>query len=166
MAESLIRYKVVRVADNLSDTLTAAQIAAFVGAITPATTQEDLQRALLSQVRRILWGDAAPHFWYEDFVGSGVGSLADLTSYVSGRVVGVGLVGTINGVNTIYSTPHKFRHSVGGDTIAVYVNGLRMTLTDDYSVAESGGLGTGYDTVSFVQAPRNGDHLLVDYTRS
>lgn len=164
---SLLRYAVIRVGDNLADDLTAAQVAAFVAGIGPTTTQEDLQRAFLSQVRRLLWGtDGGPHRWYEDFASAGVLSLAQVSATLAARVVGVPPVGAINGSNVTYTTPHKFVHQVGGDTIRVYFNGLRMYPGEDYTLSESGGVGTGYDTITLAYAPRNGDHLLVDYTRS
>lgn len=72
---------------------------------------------------------------------------------------GVPLTGPINGANQTYTTPDKFNPTAQ----AVYYNGQRLSLTLDYSIAESGGPGTGYDTVNFLVTPKVGDHLLVDY---
>lgn len=76
-----------------------------------------------------------------------------------------GLVGTVDGVNQTFTTPsgEKFVNNLPFLSIDVYYNGLRLTLLDDYSLAESGGAGTGYDTVILALAPIVGDHLLADY---
>lgn len=76
---------------------------------------------------------------------------------------GVVLLGVVNGVNLTFSTPEKFRHSIPGLSIRVHYNGQRLLLTDDYSVAESGGLGTGFDTVVLLIAPKTGDKVFADY---
>lgn len=72
---------------------------------------------------------------------------------------GIGLTGPIDGVNVTYTTPDKFDPTAQ----AVYYNGQRLSLTLDYSIAESGGPGTGYDTVNLLVIPKVGDHLLADY---
>ncbi len=74
MTRQLIRYNAVRRADSLDDQLTAATIAARESG---AVTQEDLQEALLSQIKRILVGDDAGS-WDEDFVASGIRALKQL----------------------------------------------------------------------------------------
>lgn len=72
------------------------------------------------------------------------------------------LIGVINGVNTAYTTPAKFQAS----SIAVYYNGQRLSTPDDFSVTESAGAGTGFDTVTLLVVPRVGDHLLSDYIQA
>ena len=51
--------------------------------------------------------------------------------------------------------------------IIVYKNGVRQLYLDDYFIAESGGPGTGYDTVIFVippaTVPAPYDVLTADY---
>lgn len=73
--------------------------------------------------------------------------------------VGIDLVGAIDGSNRVFTvpTPDKFVHSVGGQTIAVYHNGRRLLLSPtgspangEFAVSESGGLGTGFDTVTLL----------------
>jgi len=78
---------------------------------------------------------------------------------------GVSLIGIRDGSNSTFRIPggEKFTHNLPFLTISVYVNGLRMTLLDDYVISESGGSGTGYDTVILSQPPYANDHLLVDY---
>lgn len=74
MARQLIRYNAIRRADSLDDQLAAATIAAREAS---SVTQEDLQEAILSQLKRILVGDDAG-VWDLDFVGSGLRSLKQL----------------------------------------------------------------------------------------
>jgi hypothetical protein len=78
---------------------------------------------------------------------------------------GQGLVGSKDGSNLIFHTPglEKFTHNLPYLTIAVFVNGMRLTLLDDYVISESGGYGTGYDTVTLYQAPYTDDHVIADY---
>lgn len=75
------------------------------------------------------------------------------------------LVGAKDGVNVTFKVPgtDKFTHNLPYMTIAVYVNGIRLSLIDDYTVAESGGSGTGYDSVILEWAPRSNDKILADY---
>ena len=72
--------------------------------------------------------------------------------------------GAINGVNRIFTTPEDFVHN-GDKTIRVYRNGQRQTVDEDYTVSESGGVGTGFDTVTFAVGctPKTDDVVLVDY---
>jgi len=69
--------------------------------------------------------------------------------------------GVQNGVNTVYTAPENF----DDNTIQVHVNGMRMAkgASNDYTTSESGGVGTGYDTVTLVFAPIAEDQLLFDY---
>lgn len=78
---------------------------------------------------------------------------------------GVGLVGPKDGVNHTFTTPglEKFTQNLPFLTISVYFNGVRQTWLDDYILVESGGAGTGFDTVIMSVALRSWDHLLADY---
>ena|SRR3990172_4172615 len=60
--------------------------------------------------------------------------------------------GTINGSNTNFTLVN----TPTANTEQVHINGLRMKLTDDYTIVGA--------TVTFVVAPVSGDRLLVDYT--
>lgn len=89
------------------------------------------------------------------------------------RRTGVALVGAINGVNMVFTTPSIFVHASGGDSIAVYYNGQRLFegAANDYVVSESGGPGTGYDTVTLTFAPKgvppsNPDIVTADYSEA
>lgn len=73
------------------------------------------------------------------------------------------LAGVVDGANLTFTTPDKFTHNLPFFTIAVYYNGVRLTLLDDYTLAESGGPGTGYDTVILEFAPLPKDRIFADY---
>lgn len=78
---------------------------------------------------------------------------------------GQGLVGVKDGVNVVFTTSglEKFAHNLPFLDISVYYNGIRLNLLVDYMVAESGGSGTGFDTVILMGAPLSNDQLLADY---
>ena len=71
------------------------------------------------------------------------------------------LVGTKNGVNLVFTTPEDFIDA----TLCVYYNGIRLKrgVGNDYLTSESGGLGTGYDTITLAYAPLGGENLFTDY---
>jgi len=75
------------------------------------------------------------------------------------------LVGLRDGSNLVFTTPAQelYLHNLPFFTIAVYYNGVRLTLLDDYMVVEGGGSGTGFNTVVLNQAPFSDDHLFADY---
>ncbi len=77
------------------------------------------------------------------------------------------LVGSIDSVNTIFTLPfgEVAVHTAPGPAVQVMYNGqvLQYGAGDDYSVSESGGLGTGFDTVTMNFAPLTGDRLTVNY---
>ena len=75
----------------------------------------------------------------------------------------VPLSGLVDGSNTSFTTPELFRQSPPNFSIAVYYNGQRILLNDDFTVQESGGVGTGYDTVSTLFTPKAGDKIWADY---
>lgn len=76
----------------------------------------------------------------------------------------VSLLGTIDGSNPTFTTPDKFTQA-GNLVLRVHRNGQREALGGDYSVSESGGAGTGYDTIVFVAGaiPKTGEVLRADY---
>jgi len=75
--------------------------------------------------------------------------------------------GAINDANTVYTTAAEFVD--GGET--VYFNGVRQMegVGCDYVRSESGGVGTGYDTITFAVPPRDrpgskpDDVVTIDY---
>ncbi len=74
-------------------------------------------------------------------------------------------MGAKDGVNATFSTPglEPYVHNLPYLSIAVYYNGQRLILLDDYVVVESRGSGTGYDTVILVVSPKVGDKIYADY---
>jgi hypothetical protein len=77
------------------------------------------------------------------------------------------LVGIKNGINPSFLIPDgdKFLQS-GENVVRVYRNGLRQNFGagSDYTVSESGGVGTGYDTITFNgTAPLAYEELTADY---
>jgi len=63
------------------------------------------------------------------------------------------LVGTVNGVNTVFTIPIGTWIQTPPYKIIVYKKGVKQVLGDDYVIFESGGVGTGYDTVIFTVPP-------------
>lgn len=72
------------------------------------------------------------------------------------------LIGTQDNINVTFTTPTIFKHTSQFKEV-LFVNGLRQHIPEDYFVAESGGLGTGYDTIIFTTAPYPDDILTIDY---
>lgn len=74
------------------------------------------------------------------------------------------VAGTVNGMNTVFTVAETFIHD-GSTDEAVYLRGLARDegVGKDYVASESGGIGTGYDTITFTQAPRPGDVILITY---
>jgi len=73
--------------------------------------------------------------------------------------------GLVDGANTIFTTAEMFCQDPPYMAIKVFRNGQQQSLDDDYTVSESGGAGTGFDTVTFAVGctPKVGEILRVDY---
>ena len=78
MAESKIRYGVVRRADTYDDQKPPA---AIESAEALALTQEEYQEYILSQIKRIIFGSNTGQ-WKEDFEAAGIMGLGELTTAV------------------------------------------------------------------------------------
>lgn len=80
---------------------------------------------------------------------------------------GVILIGDQDGINNIFTTPDKFINGTLGNNkfrILVSHNGREMVEGIDFIIAESGGSGTGYDTLIFkCTIPEEDCILSVDY---
>ncbi len=78
----------------------------------------------------------------------------------------VELVGQKNGSNTIFKLPMfaKFVHD-GEMKIRVHMNGQRLHegASNDFTVLESGGPGSGFDTVILAVAPNSWEQITADY---
>ncbi len=76
MPNDLVRLKEVRAADVRNDQKSAAEIQ---NANVASQTQEDFQQFVLSQLKRIIFGDAAGT-WNADFAAAGITNLRDVQS--------------------------------------------------------------------------------------
>lgn len=75
MPITLKRYREIRRADNLNDQHNSSAIAL---ANANSVTQEDYQTFVLSRLRQLMFGDAVPANWYDDFQGQEIPSLRDV----------------------------------------------------------------------------------------
>lgn len=81
----------------------------------------------------------------------------------------ISLVGARDGINRIYKVPNsdKFINGIFQNSelsISVYHNGKLLEQNIDYIVAESGGVGSGFDTVIFTNySPPNRSRILANY---
>lgn len=77
------------------------------------------------------------------------------------------LVGDVNNVNTVFKIPSGSFIQDDNYRIIVYKNGVKQLYLNDYFIAESGGPGTGYDTVILDVAPATtpapDDVITADY---
>jgi len=77
------------------------------------------------------------------------------------------LIGVQDGANPIFTTPDNFIQGMFGNNefrILIRHNGRVLQEGTDYIVSESGGVGTGYDTVIFkCTLPDAEDEIVVDY---
>lgn len=74
------------------------------------------------------------------------------------------LVGLMDDSNVVFTIPSGYYvNNLPFLTIAVYLNGQRLALIDDYITVEGGGVGTGFNTVVLNEAPYPDDHLFADY---
>ena len=65
---TLLRDRRVRVADDITDAQTPAQIEL---AIPSSVTEEDYQVYFLSRLREVIYGNDPSHHWYDNFEGNG-----------------------------------------------------------------------------------------------
>lgn len=80
---------------------------------------------------------------------------------------GIYLIGSQDNVNRIFTTPDKFiQGSLGGNIFKILIrhNGRDLVEGIDYIVSESGGAGTGYDTIIFISlTPKPNSVIVADY---
>jgi hypothetical protein len=154
---SEIRYRQIRRADEVDDQADSGEIA---NAIPNSFTQDDYQRYFLSRLRQVIFGDASVHHWYEDFENEGILSLLQLSQGLNQVTpkVGIPLIGARDGTNRKFTTPDKFINNLTTmQTIEVFSNSRRLIQTSttnpgvgDYWISESGGPGTGFDTINLL----------------
>ena len=65
----------------------------------------------------------------------------------------------------VFTTPEAFVHIAGGASIALYFNGQRLESGsgNDFTMSESGGPGTGFNTVTLLFVPVASDKFFADY---
>lgn len=81
--------------------------------------------------------------------------------------IAVPLIGVKDGTNDTFTTPENYLNTANLK-IALYWNGRRLRAGVDFTMLESGGAGTGYDTVNLLWTaaellPRASDELVADY---
>lgn len=79
---------------------------------------------------------------------------------------GVSLIGTLDGSNRVFTTPENFLNGTFGNNvfrILIKHNGRDLVEGIDYFVSESGGAGTGYDTIVLCFSPTVDSILVADY---
>lgn len=78
----------------------------------------------------------------------------------------VSLIGVQDNSNRVFTTPDKFINgSLGNNEFRIMIrhNGRVLVEVDDYTVSESMGAGTGFDTITFTFSPKSTDVLVADY---
>jgi hypothetical protein len=82
-----------------------------------------------------------------------------LTDDLTSQATGFTSIFTLNGGAI------AFHNTVAGIEMFVHVNGIRQREggANDFTASESGGGGTGFDTITFTFTPDSGDVILVDY---
>jgi hypothetical protein len=79
---------------------------------------------------------------------------------------GIMLLGVKDNVNRVFTTPEKFINgSFGNNNFRILIkhNGRDLVESIDYFVTESGGSGTGYDTIILSFSPKPRSVLVADY---
>jgi hypothetical protein len=176
MGNTLKRYNSTRRADDTDDQQSSSAVS---GALIASETQEQLQVFFLSRLRQLIFGENAPEHWFDDMFSEGILSLRELSISSGAAIVrvGVALVGPKNGSNRVFrTTPEYFIHDLSGTgkTIELWHNGRRLSQTGtpnpelgDYTVEESAGVGTGYDTINLLTfAPVDSSGLLANYQKA
>ena len=81
--------------------------------------------------------------------------------------INIRMLGIKNGSNRTFTTPDVFiNEDVGGDllTISIFHDGNRLVEDDEYVLAESGGAGTGFNTVIITAfKPKAESTLIANY---
>ena len=159
MPRQLLRVVETRRLDNPDDNRTGPQIAATDAS---AANLEVYLQTAITQLRRIM----GTVDWKDDPPATIAYLLANMGVQEANLIWEEELSGIKNSSNLVFTTANKF---VLG-TLRVYFNGQRLHsgIENDYAVSESGGVGTGYDTVTFTSpelAPKPGESVLADYLK-
>jgi hypothetical protein len=87
----------------------------------------------------------------------GVGSWSRAAEVVQGSEI---TDGYFDGYNRIFFTPQKFQET---STLKLYLNGQLIFRDGDYTVSESEGINTGFDTISLEFDVYPGDKLFLEF---
>jgi hypothetical protein len=83
---------------------------------------------------------------------------------------GIGLIGTKNGVNKVFTTPDLFLNgNIENNTFRITIrhNGVIQEQGIDFVVSEGAGPGTGFNTITFITfSPTTDSTLLANYVTS
>lgn len=158
MARQLVRSDEVRAPQSLSDTLTDAQrkqlAADIVAGNTTDYTNQQFQSIVASQLKQAQGGPT----WLDQAPPSP--AVHETQSFDEP------LLGVMDGTNAVFTTQAYYLPS----TLLVYYNGIQLHRDNDFIMLESGGLGTGYDTVTLVNhdgcLPLAWERLTASYFRN
>src|ERR1700722_9637258 len=115
---------------------------------------------LASDIDLLQFNNNQANFLYSSGVATGV--QVDIGQFSSLWQQDIELDGVVDDSNMVFTIPSgKFLFDGNLHKIVVYKNGVKQVYLDDFFIAESGGPGTGYDTVVFTVAPQV-DPLPVD----
>ena len=89
------------------------------------------------------------------------------TGGVTGLRFNQPLQGVQNRINRFFTTGEKFVYDLTEKVEPVFKrNGQTIYLGIEIkAISESAGVGTGFDTIEFLKAPKKTDHLTIDYIR-
>lgn len=118
-----------------------------------------------SDIDLLQFNDTNKFFLEAAGISKGLQVTSDQMSVI--RKEDIQLIGLVNDVNTIFTIPDGSFIQDSMYKIIAYKNGVKQFFLDDYFIAESGGPGTGYNTVIFTEAPEASvlpiDVITADY---
>jgi hypothetical protein len=107
---------------------------------------------LASDIDLLQFNQNQANFLYANGVTTGV--QIDSSQLASLWQQDIQLDGIVDGSNMVFTIPSGKFLVDGTHKIVVYINGVKQVYLTDYFIAESGGPGTGYDTVVMAIAPQ------------
>jgi hypothetical protein len=120
-----------------------------------------------SDIDLLSFNEEEKEFLYSNGVVKGVEVFATIGVLPFLFKQNVHLIGAIDSNNRIFSTPDKFLNGsfhLNTFKIEIHHNGRQLIESVDYLVSESGGVGTGYDTIILISfAPRINSQLYANY---
>lgn len=117
---------------------------------------------IASDVDLLEFNNNQASFLYSSGVATGIQIGIPQQSFVWNE--DVQLVGTVDGVNTVFTIPSGVFIYNGYYKIVVYLNGVKQLINDDYTISMS--TPAGYDTITFAVAPYSDSYtstITADY---